>query len=141
MVGVVVLMGIVVAIAVPSIRGQIYLYRSHSVLNQLAADVRFARMHAIQAGNRVEIRFVPSTANTCIASYSVVEVATPEVVVKSSAVAEELQPLCLAMNAAGPIRINSRGLAPAAFRTWTVDRVAAQDSLVLGQAGRLRKSF
>lgn len=140
-IAVVVVASIVVALIMPSLRGQIYLYRSHAALNQLAADLAYARMYAIQAGNRVEVRFVPSTANTCITSYQLVEMSTPELIVKTVPVAEELRPLCLTMNAAGPVRINSRGLLPSAFRTWTVDRSVAQDELVLGQGGRLRKTY
>ena len=138
---VLVLIGILVALAVPALRGQIHLVKSHAALNQLVADLGYARMQAVRAGGPAEVRFVPSTTGTCITQYSIVEIGPPERTVKTVPVAGDLNPLCLTMNAAGAVRFNSRGLAPASFRTWSVQRGANQDAVILSQGGRTRRTF
>ena len=66
----VVILAVLAAIAVPSMREFIARQRVESIAKELATDLRFLRTEAIQRTRDVHILFLSSTSSTCYVLYS-----------------------------------------------------------------------
>ena len=66
----VVILAVLAAIAVPSMREFIARQRVESIAKELATDLRFLRTEAIQRRRDVEILFLSSTSSTCYVLYA-----------------------------------------------------------------------
>jgi prepilin-type N-terminal cleavage/methylation domain-containing protein len=133
------LIGILAALAVPSMSGWIRKARTTRMINQLTADLHYARMLAAQAGQRVEVRFTPAAANSCITKYEIfVDGAAQQRRAKLVAVDEEVPGVCLSQSRNTPVLYNSRGmLATVSSRRFRAVHGAVGDSVVMAQGGRL----
>ncbi len=66
----VVILAVLAAIAVPSMRELIARQRVESIAKELATDLRYLRTEAIQRRRDVQILFLSSTSSTCYVLYS-----------------------------------------------------------------------
>ena len=132
------LIGILAALAVPAMGGWIRKTRTASAINQLTADLYYARMLAAQAGQRVEVRFTPPAANTCITKYEIyVEAPTPRRA-KTVVVGDEARGVCLSQTKSSSVEYSSRGmLATVGSRRFRATQGAVGDSVIMSQGGRL----
>lgn len=136
---VLVIIGVLTSLAVPSLAGQITRMKMHSVLNALRGDLFYARMTAVRAGQSAEMRFTWNSDKSCVVSYDIVELTDPERIVKKVSVGTEARGVCLRMNNANNrLVFNSRGLpSTVAARSFYASRGIAADSMRLSQAGRV----
>ncbi len=134
-----VMLGILASLAAPSLAGQIARFKTQAVLNSLAGNLSYARMSAVRAGHSAEVRFTWNADKSCVTSYDIVELTSPERAIKKVAVSDETRGVCLGMNNANNRLIfNSRGLPrTVAARSFFAAHGAARDSMRLSQAGRL----
>lgn len=139
MLTVLVVIGVLTSLAAPSLAGQIARMKTHAVLNALAGNVSYARMSAVRAGHSAEVRFTWNADKSCVTSYDIVELTSPERIIKKVAVSAETRGVCLGMNNANNRLIfNSRGVPrTVAARSFYAARGVARDSMRLSQAGRL----
>ncbi len=138
---VLVILGIMAALAAPRMSRMIASWQVDRALNGLHTDIWYARMLAVRAAERVEIRVTPTGANVCIDRYEIVVVATPERLVKRVNVKTEVPGVCLSQNTTSALRFNSRGLPHGVMaRTFTAAKAGISRTMVLSQLGRLHRS-
>ena len=137
------MLGILAMLAVPSLSGQISRIRSETVLDRFAGDLYYARMVAIRSGQRVEVRLNWNADRSCVDRYDLVELNTPERVLKSVPVTADTRGVCLHVNNSGnPLVYNSRGL-PHGLGTRTILSSHGKASVraTQSQAGRVYRSY
>jgi len=130
------LLGVLASLAAPSLSATIDGIRGRAALEQFLTDLTFARMLALRAGERVELRLAWKTGGSCIASYSVVVTAATERIARRVGLDEGR--VCLATNNKNPIVFNTRGLPYGVFaRSVWVEGRGLADTLRLSQLGRV----
>lgn len=140
---VIALIGILVAMATPSIAGRLAAQRVRSIMHRLTNDIHVARMHAIRTAGRVEMRFEWDQARRCVLRYTVREVGGEADVVRSRDVASILVDGCLTMNnARRPLVFDSRGFPHGIMARTIVLRVGSiADTIVISQLGRILREY
>jgi Tfp pilus assembly protein FimT len=113
--------------------------RMTAVLNQLVADIQYAKMLAVRSGQRVEVQMLPAGA-ACVTEYSIVIKSTPTRVAKRVPLPDAALGICLERTSPTTnLSFNTRGL-PNAGRTFWVHHVHMADTLRLSMAGRLARA-
>lgn len=139
---VLVVLGILLALAAPSLHAHVGRARMNAALNALRGDINYARAVAIRAGDRVEVRFEPNEKHACVTRYSVIVLAASERVVKNVDLGGEAAGVCLSHNQEPGNRLvfNSRGVPRGVVgRTFRVQRGEMTDSMKLSSVGRLSR--
>ena len=143
LIAVLTLIGILAMLVAPSLSGQISRIKSETVLDRFAGDLYYARMMAVRSGQRVEVRLKWNAAGSCVEQYSLVELGTPERVLKTAPVTGEAKGVCLHVNNSGnPLVYNSRGL-PHGLGTRTIVSSHGKASVraTQAQAGRVYRAY
>ncbi|HEX5725326.1 MAG TPA: GspH/FimT family pseudopilin [Longimicrobiaceae bacterium] len=143
------LVAVLASVAAPSLSALIARQRLRGALNQLTADLYYARLLAVENGRRVTLRFEPSRdctprrpRNRVVQGYRIVVRGTPERVARTVSLRWEGRRLCLETNNSDSIAFNSRGLlVPFANRTVWATHGSAADSLTLSVLGRVYRRF
>lgn len=132
-----VLLGILASLAAPRLSAWIRRTEMTALLDELTADIFYARMLAVRTGRRVEIRF-SAGSNRCIDAYRIVVVGTPERVAKRVDVRRDARALCLTTTAAlNPTSFDSRGLPAGISGSYTVSHGAMSEKINLAFSGRV----
>lgn len=133
------LLGILAGIATPSLAGVLDAHRVRSTLARLAADLAYARMHAVRSGRPTELLLVWDAGGRCVQRYQLRELGGAPRVLREVSVGDLLPRGCLHGNNAGqPLRFDARGLPSRVIaRTLAARSGAAADSLVISQLGRM----
>jgi prepilin-type N-terminal cleavage/methylation domain-containing protein len=137
---VLVVLGILLALAAPSLHAHVGRARMNATLEALRGDINYARAVAVRAGDRVEVRFDPNQKHACVTRYAVVVLAAQERVVKNVELGSAAAGVCLSHNQEPGNRLvfNSRGVPRGVVgRTFRVQRGAMTDSMKLSSLGRL----
>ena len=143
LVAVLTLLGILAMLVAPALSGQISRIKSETVLDRFANDLYYARMMAVRSGQRVEVRLKWNAGGSCVDQYDLVELNTPERVLKRVPITAETRGVCLHVNNSGnPLVYNSRGL-PHGLGTRTILSSHGKVSLraTQAQAGRVYRSY
>lgn len=136
---VLVLLGLLAGLAVPSLTRLAASLRSQGALDRLVADLNLARILAVREGRTVELRLAAG-ADGCVHSYSLRR-RDPPSTLKAVELASELPGLCLRHGGNAVIAFNSRGLVRSGAQTLWVQHGARADSVVISFAGRVRRSY
>jgi Tfp pilus assembly protein FimT len=131
---VLVLTGILSAMAVPGFTGYLQRERVRGALNRFAGELYHVQMLAVRNGARFQLRFVPAAG--CATSYQVVR-ADGGSVVRTVDLAREAAGVCLGSNVARAFSFDSRGLLVGSARTVFARAGAQEDSLVVSIVGRV----
>jgi len=137
-----VIAGIAMSIAVPSMEGVLRRERVHSAMNRLAGDLEFTRMVAIRDGSSAVFRFVPGPGcrRPGGTGYRIALKGSKTTLRESHPV--DAIPVCYTTNNADTLVYNSRGLlAPFNNRTITGVLGNARDSLTVSVAGRIYRRY
>jgi type IV fimbrial biogenesis protein FimT len=67
---VIVVVGVLALVAVPSVRDLVLMQRLRSINAQLVTDLQFARSEAVRRGERINLIFSSNTAQTCYVIYT-----------------------------------------------------------------------
>jgi type IV fimbrial biogenesis protein FimT len=129
------IIGLLTALAAPSMTGYLERARARAALDRLTGDLYQARVVAVREGTRVQIRFVPNSG--CAARYELFRVDREEVM---RAVPVEGPGVCLRSNVSRALSIDSRGLLLGSSRTIFASAGGARDSLIISIAGRVLRS-
>jgi prepilin-type N-terminal cleavage/methylation domain-containing protein len=132
-----VIFGILISLAAPSMRGWIRKTKTTELVNQFTADVYYARMLAVRAGRRVEVRFTPSAQNACVQRYEIVVMTAPQRQAKVVDVNEVVRGACLNQSENSALELNSRGLLVPPARTVRASFGSVADSVRISEGGRL----
>lgn len=149
------LLGILTAMAAPSLVGFVQQSKRRAALDRVATDIAYAKLLAVRTGRRVELRFTGGGPAGCglpsgfasFSGYRLVVRQEPERLVRQVDLAGEVGALCLMSNnvLAGqvqPLAFTSRGLAagvsPRRIRAVTGERA---DSLRISTIGRVLPSY
>lgn len=131
---------ILASLAAPRLDGITFRSRSRAALNQVAADLYYARALAAREGARTVLRFTRrADGSGCHAArYVIVVRGSPERVAKTTELELGAGEACLQLGTADSIVYNSRGL-PASVnnRKIVVRRGESADSMVLSSVGRV----
>jgi prepilin-type N-terminal cleavage/methylation domain-containing protein len=139
---VVVLVGLLLGLAAPSLRRQMARIRAHAALNRLAGDLYHARMLAVREGDRVDL-VLRRDGGPCVRSY-VIHLHSTGTAAREVAIGHGLPGLCLqytGLASDSVIRFNSRGMILPPTRSLLVEGRGVSDSLKLSIAGRARRTF
>jgi prepilin-type N-terminal cleavage/methylation domain-containing protein len=140
MVSVVVIVGILASLAAPSLSGWLTRWRMSSLLDRFQADLYYARSVAARSGARVEVRFVPPEAGSCVEGYRIVTLEPVEEVIREVEIGDGGSTLCLRQNRGVPIRLDGRGLpSTSVARSVWVRHGAMVDSLTLSVVGSVSR--
>ena len=131
------LIGLLSAMAVPSLSAYLERARVRGVLDRLTGDLYQARVLAVREGTSVQLRFVPGKG--CAARYEVVRMDRKEVL-RTVLVEGEGAGVCLTSNVARGLSIDSRGLLLGSSRTIFASRGELRDSLIVSLVGRVFRS-
>lgn len=128
---------LLVSIAAPSFRELAAKVRARGALDQVAADVAYARMLAVREGVHATLRFTRESSGCSSQSYSLVVMTTPSRTAKRT-VLDPGPGACLDLGTVDSISFNSRGL-PATVnnRKVFVRRAGTADSLTISVLGRV----
>lgn len=155
LVAVLVVLGILASIAVPSLNAWIARTKRQAVLDRIATDVAYAKMLAVRNGRPVEIRFAAHTFPGCelpsdfagFRGYAVWMMTNPQREAKQVDLLDEVRGVCLTTNrltagAHNPIVFNSRGLPRAADSPRTIRVLAGgrEDAISVNAIGRVLRS-
>lgn len=132
---VLVILGILSALAAPALRGLVSTSGAEGALNQVTADIAYARMLAVRNGQRVEVRFLAG------GEYRIVRnPGGSETVVKTVSVPRDYPGVTLAPT--GSLSFNTRGLLQAGgVMTVTATRDGVSKSMSITGAGRVYRDF
>lgn len=145
---VVALIGVLAAIAAPSLTETIARMRTTTALDVLAADLYYARMLALKSGRSVVVRFHPDPA--CEAKppfrgtrrWEVAVRTAPERPARRSALPADAAGLCLETNRSDSLTFNSRGFtSPPGNRTVRARYGSHVDSLSVSVLGRVYRRW
>ena len=152
---VLVILGILASIAVPSLNAWTARTKRQAVLDRIATDVAYARMLAVRSGSPVEVRFATHTFPGCdtgpgfggFRGYAVWVMMDPQREAKRVDLVDEVPGVCLAANnfqggALAPLGFNSRGLPSSGVspRTLRVRTGSRADSIRVNAIGRILRS-
>lgn len=143
-----VLVGILLSLAAPSLDGTISRMRTRAALNRLAGDLYHARILAVRSGYSVVVRFPYSSR--CAASATYPYAAERYVLVVKEVLEREVKTVslseagrvCLEMNQSDSMGFDPRGLLRGfGNRHLVARRNAARDSLTVSRAGRVLRRY
>ena len=132
-----VVVGILSSLSIPSLKPFIERARVRGTLDRLSGELYQARVLAVRAGTRVQIRFVPDSG--CADAYELVR-ADLGTLVHRVTVADEAPGVCLSSNVARSFSIDSRGLLIGSARTVFARAGDQRDSLIISMVGRVLRS-
>ena len=137
-----VIAGIAMSIAVPSMDGMLRRERVRAAMNRLAGDLEYTRMAAVRNGRATVMRFTPGPGcpRPGGTGYRIGLKGTATVLREWHAV--DGVAVCFVTNNADSLVYNSRGLL-APFNNRTIRGVlgTARDSLTISVAGRIYRRF
>lgn len=135
---VLVVVGLVASLAVPSVREEVNRIRVRGALNRVVGQLHRARMTAVESG--APTRVVLQSANGgCVERIRIVTVPGGE---ERSIEADVLLPgLCMRHTGDSILNFDSRGMLKPPARSIRVSYGGAADSVVLSIAGRIRRTF
>lgn len=141
----IVLIGILSGLAVPSLRGFTAKMRLQSALEQITADLYYARTLAVRSGRPVVLRFnqMSSSPRCYDDSYSIVVLDAPERVAKNADLELLASRDCVDIGAVDSIPFDSRGLLfrNVNNRTVRVSSAAWSDSISISRLGRVYRRY
>lgn len=144
---VVLIIGIVAAMAAPKLDGFIRRQRVRMTLNRVAGDLAYTRMLAVRTGHGAVLRFIPAPAE-CPGKrpgsrrYEIARRGDRQRVVRVWDLSTDGHPLCVRTSGADTVAFNSRGLpAPYANRTIHAEDGPVRDSLTLSVVGRIYRRY
>lgn len=138
---VMVLVGIMAGLAAPRLDEAARRARARSALDQLSADLYYARLLAVREGRRTVVRFTRQDVRCHSPNYQVVVRADPERVAKRT-VLEAGGGLCLQLGTVDSVAFTSRGLpAQVNNRKMYVRWTGGADSLRLSMLGRVYRHY
>ncbi|MDR0788302.1 MAG: prepilin-type N-terminal cleavage/methylation domain-containing protein [Gemmatimonadota bacterium] len=134
---VVVVIGLVMSLAVPSVRGEMDRLRVDAALNRVVGELYRARMTAVESGAPARLVFHRGAAG-CVERMSVVTLADAQ----ERALSGELflPGLCMQHSGDSVLTFDSRGMLKPPARSFHVRYGSRADSVVLSIAGRIRRS-
>lgn len=127
------ILGVLLSLAVPSFRAQIQRQRVRAVLDRVTSDLFYAR--AVAARNQVSVSIRLNPAGACVEAYEVRTEAGR--VVRVVRVAEEYPGVCLTTNAPRELTVNARGLLIGSPRKLRATSGTQADSLSISIVGRV----
>jgi prepilin-type N-terminal cleavage/methylation domain-containing protein len=134
--------GIAMSIAVPSMEGVLRRERVRSAMNRLAGDLEYTRMAAVRSGASAVLRFTPSPRCTGRGGtgYRIGLKGSPAVL--REWYAADAVTVCFQTTGADTLVFNSRGLL-APFNNPTIRGVlgSARDSLTISVVGRVYRRW
>ncbi len=135
---VLVILGILVSLAAPSFNGVTARTSTRAALDQITADIAYARMLAVREGRPALVDFVAAPA-----AYKVI--VDPDVqkkIAKTVNLAGSYAGLQLTPPAGNQLRFNSRGmLQPSGSVTIKASRSSAVDSVVISPLGHAYRAY
>jgi prepilin-type N-terminal cleavage/methylation domain-containing protein len=144
---VLVIIGIVAALAGPRLEGMTAVIRTRGAANRLAGDLAYTRHLAVRSGQRARLLVEPAAdcsgaGGTAGHRYRLIVVA-PESIAVTRDLRLDGARLCLWANGTGPVTFNSNGvLAGFNNRTLIVRQgTYPPDTLTLSAVGRIRRRF
>jgi type II secretory pathway pseudopilin PulG len=132
-----VVVGILSSLSIPSLTPYIERARVRGTLDRLSGELYQARVLAVRAGTRVHIRFVPGSG--CAEAYELIRLDTGALVHRVT-VADEANGVCLSSNVPRSFSIDSRGLLLGSARTVFASAGGERDSLIISMVGRVLRS-
>lgn len=136
-----VLVGIILALAIPSLEQTLRLMRARSTMNRVASALFQTRMAAVREGRTVEM-VLTASGDRCVQGY-VIRPRTGVGYAPPVDLAEDLRGLCLRHGRSprdSAIGFNSRGMLRGDNSSfWFTDPIIA-DSIVISIAGRIRRT-
>jgi Tfp pilus assembly protein FimT len=137
-----VIAGIAMSFAVPSMEGVLRRERVRSAMNRLAGDLEFTRMAAIRNGSSAVLRFVPGPGCPRPGGTGYrIGLKGSGTLLRRSYAADAIA-VCYVTNNADTLVYNSRGvLAPFNNRTITGVLGTARDTITLSVAGRVYRRY
>jgi len=135
---VLVILGIMAAIAGPRIAGMVDAALTRAALNRLVADIYFTRTTAVRDGMRYQLRYqhVEVGGQSCILQYEIGPQHDPEAPVRRVMVEEAARGLCL-RTSGSQLTFDSRGIATMG-RTFTATRGRSEKKVIMSRFGRIR---
>jgi len=130
-----VLLGLLSALAAPSMREGIRRARVRAALQQLAADLYRARAHAARSGREMRVRFSPAPSG-CAREYALEDVREGRTI-RATDVESVAPGVCLRVSGAPSIRIDARGMPVGAARKVRASLGPVSDSLSISMVGRV----
>jgi prepilin-type N-terminal cleavage/methylation domain-containing protein len=139
---VVVIVGILCTLAVPSFTGLTKRWRMEAALDRFQGSYAYGRVIAIRSGTPVELAFTPSARDVCLERISIFMLASPGPPVREVRVPEEFPGLCLMQNNPRPVRFDSRGMPRRTDnRSVWVRSGPMVDSLTISTMGNISRRF
>jgi len=135
---VITLMGLLAALATPSLVGMADVSTTRSVLNRLVADIHHTRMTAVRTGQRHQLRYEHAEigGRSCIRSYQIRPQSESDAPVRTVIIPEADRGLCLSTSG-NQLTFDARGLATMG-RTFTATRGRAEKKVIMSRLGRIR---
>jgi type II secretion system protein H len=135
---VLVILGILTAMAAPSLRGMVDHAYTSRVLNRLVADIYFTRTTAVRDGIRYQLRYehVDIGGRNCIHRYEIRPQHHPDAPVRVVVVGEVANGVCLSTSG-NQVTFDSRGIATMG-RTFTATRGRVEKRVIMSRLGRIR---
>jgi len=132
-----VLLGILISLATPAMSAWIIRTRLDRVTNQLAGDLFYAKMLAVRAGQRVEIRFA-APVDGCAPEYRIVVTGPNERQAKMVDLRHDARGLCLTHSSgAARTTFTSRGLPVSLAYSYTIAGRGMSTRITVSAAGRV----
>jgi prepilin-type N-terminal cleavage/methylation domain-containing protein len=132
-----VLLGVLISLATPAMGAWIARTRLDRVTNQLAVDLFYAKMLAVRAGQRVEIRFATPISG-CVPEYRIVVTGPNERQAKMVDLRTDARGLCLTHSTgAAKTTFTSRGLPLALAYSYTITGRGMSTKITVSAAGRV----
>jgi type IV fimbrial biogenesis protein FimT len=137
---VLVLLGILAGLAAPSLHRTTTQARMRGTLDRLVADLYYARMLAVNSGDRVDV--VLEEENGCIVSYTVRSRATLDAA-RTVSITDDLPGLCMSHNstAADILTFNTRGMLRTGGQTISISHDGVTYEAVISFIGRVRRNY
>jgi prepilin-type N-terminal cleavage/methylation domain-containing protein len=135
---VLVLAGILTAIAVPPLSTYLQRVRMRSVLDRFTTDLYHARMIAARSGERIHFRLEPGH-DGCVLGYEVRRAESGEILRRVDL--GDTPSVCLTISGNNTLSINSRGMPVGAARTVRVTGGSLGDSLRISIVGRVNRLY
>jgi prepilin-type N-terminal cleavage/methylation domain-containing protein len=136
---VMVLIGVMSSLAVPSLRGTIELTRVRSGLDRVTADLYYARMLAASEGVTVDVQFFHARGR-CVSHYEIRR-RQPRSIYKTTRLGPELLGLCLTHSGDDDLAFNARGMLIPPGKSMFIRYAGRADSVIISIAGRVRRTY
>lgn len=132
---VLVLLGLLSALAVPSLQAAVQRIRVRGVLHRVGADLYRARALAARSGREVVLRFDGDPAG-CVRGWAIEDPAAGRSL-RVVELAREAPGVCVSVSGSATLRVNARGMPNGAARKVRARLGSAADSLSVSLVGRV----